>query len=84
MKRRCAEPRRQHPFRAAFVALTPAMTALLAIPILGEWPSAVDWMAVDLISLGVYTSAAGRWQHRAFLGSSRRKCRGRSRQGTGT
>jgi hypothetical protein len=30
---------------AAFVALTPAMTALLAIPILGEWPSAVDWMA---------------------------------------
>jgi drug/metabolite transporter (DMT)-like permease len=61
---------------AAFVALTPAMTALLAIPILGEWPSAVDWMAVGLIWLGVYPSAAGRWQHRAFLGSSRRKCRG--------
>jgi len=39
---------------AAFVALTPAMTALLAIPVLGEWPSAIDWMAVGLISIGVY------------------------------
>jgi drug/metabolite transporter (DMT)-like permease len=44
---------------AAFVALTPAMTALLAIPILGEWPSAVDWMAIGLISLGVHTVSGG-------------------------
>jgi drug/metabolite transporter (DMT)-like permease len=44
---------------AAFVAITPAMTALLAIPILGEWPSAVDWMAIGLISLGVYTVSGG-------------------------
>jgi uncharacterized membrane protein len=30
---------------AAFAALCPAMTALLAIPILGEWPTAIDWIA---------------------------------------
>ena len=44
---------------AAFVALTPAMTALLAIPILGEWPAAVDWMAIAVISLGVYAVSGG-------------------------
>ena len=44
---------------AAFVALTPAMTALLAIPILGEWPSAVDCMAIALISIGVYVVSGG-------------------------
>lgn len=44
---------------AAFVALTPAMTALLAIPILGEWPSAIDWAAVALISAGVYAVSGG-------------------------
>jgi drug/metabolite transporter (DMT)-like permease len=44
---------------AAFVALTPAMTALMAIPILGEWPSAVDCMAIALISIGVYVVSGG-------------------------
>lgn len=44
---------------AAFVALTPAMTALVAIPILGEWPSAIDWMAIALISIGVYVLSGG-------------------------
>jgi drug/metabolite transporter (DMT)-like permease len=44
---------------AAFVALTPAMTALLAIPVLGEWPSAIDWMAIALISIGVYAVSGG-------------------------
>jgi drug/metabolite transporter (DMT)-like permease len=44
---------------AAFVALTPAMTALLAIPTLGEWPSPVDWTAIALISLGVYVVSGG-------------------------
>jgi drug/metabolite transporter (DMT)-like permease len=39
---------------AAFVALTPAMTALLAIPVLGEWPSTIDSLAIALISIGVY------------------------------
>lgn len=44
---------------AAFAALCPAMTALLAIPILGEWPSAIDWMAIALISIGVYAVSGG-------------------------
>jgi drug/metabolite transporter (DMT)-like permease len=42
---------------AAFVALTPAMTALLGIPVLGERPSTLDWTAIALISLGVYAAS---------------------------
>jgi drug/metabolite transporter (DMT)-like permease len=45
--------------RAAFVALTPATTALLGIPVLGEWPSAIDWVAIALISVGVYLVSGG-------------------------
>ena len=44
---------------AAFVALTPAATALLAIPVLGEWPSVTDWLAISLISVGVYLLSGG-------------------------
>jgi drug/metabolite transporter (DMT)-like permease len=44
---------------AAFVALTPAATALLAIPVLGEWPSVTDWLAIGLISAGVYLLSGG-------------------------
>jgi len=44
---------------AAFVALTPAMTALIGIPILGEWPSAIDWLAIAMISIGVYAVSGG-------------------------
>jgi drug/metabolite transporter (DMT)-like permease len=39
---------------AAFAALSPAMTAVMAIPILGEWPTATDWIAIATISVGVY------------------------------
>ncbi|MFO1158114.1 MAG: DMT family transporter [Reyranellaceae bacterium] len=46
---------------AAFVALTPVMTAVLAIPILDEWPSTIDWAAVALISMGVYVGSGGPW-----------------------
>lgn len=44
---------------AAFAALCPAMTALMAIPILSEWPSALDWLAIVVISLGVYVVSGG-------------------------
>ena len=44
---------------AAFVALTPVMTALMAIPVLGEWPSAIDCMAIAVISAGVYVASGG-------------------------
>jgi drug/metabolite transporter (DMT)-like permease len=49
---------------AAFAALCPAMTALMAIPILGEWPQKLDWAAIVLISAGVYIVSGGplpRW-----------------------
>jgi drug/metabolite transporter (DMT)-like permease len=44
---------------AAFVALTPAMTALLGIPVLGEWPNLIDWLAIIVISAGVYLVSGG-------------------------
>jgi len=44
---------------AALLALTPAMTALMGIPILRELPSATDWMAITLISAGVYVVSGG-------------------------
>jgi drug/metabolite transporter (DMT)-like permease len=44
---------------AAFAALCPAMTALWGIPILGEWPKPIDWMAIGLISAGVYIVSGG-------------------------
>ena len=44
---------------AAFVALTPATTALLGIPVLGEWPSSIDWIAIAVISTGVYLVSGG-------------------------
>jgi drug/metabolite transporter (DMT)-like permease len=52
---------------AAFAALCPAMTALTAIPILGEWPQNLDWAAIVLISAGVYIVSGGplpRWLQR--------------------
>jgi drug/metabolite transporter (DMT)-like permease len=44
---------------SAFLALTPAVTALMGIPILGELPSAIDWLAVVVISIGVYIVSGG-------------------------
>ena len=44
---------------AAFVALTPLATALMGIPFLGEWPSTIDWIAIALISIGVYVLSGG-------------------------
>ena len=44
---------------AAFVALGPVMTALMGIPILGEWPSSVVWAAIVIITAGVYLASGG-------------------------
>jgi drug/metabolite transporter (DMT)-like permease len=49
---------------AVFVALGPIMAALMAIPVLGEWPSRTDWIAIILVATGVYLSSGGpfpRW-----------------------
>jgi threonine/homoserine efflux transporter RhtA len=34
--------------------------AVLAIPVLLEWPSVTDWIAIALVSLGVYLVSGGR------------------------
>jgi drug/metabolite transporter (DMT)-like permease len=49
---------------AAFAALCPAMTALMATPVLGEWPSVIDWTAIVVISAGVYVVSGGPWPAR--------------------
>lgn len=54
---------------AAFAASCPAMTALMAIPILGEWPSSVDWGAIALISVGVYVVSGGPMPQRRWVKS---------------
>jgi len=48
---------------AAFVALTPVATGLMAIPVLGEWPMATDWSAIVVISVGVYVVSGGPLPH---------------------
>ena len=42
---------------AAFGALVPALSALLAIPLLSEWPDRTDWLGIALISGGVYLAS---------------------------
>jgi drug/metabolite transporter (DMT)-like permease len=52
---------------AAFGALVPALSALFAIPLLGEWPSKPDWAGIALITAGVYLASGGpspSWKHR--------------------
>lgn len=44
---------------AAFGALVSALSALLAIPLLGEWPTTADWIAIMLVSFGVYLASGG-------------------------
>jgi len=49
---------------SSFSALSPAITALSAIPLLGEWPGTSDWIAIMLISGGVYIASGGRLPRR--------------------
>jgi drug/metabolite transporter (DMT)-like permease len=37
----------------------PALSALLAIPLLDEWPNETDWVGIVLISAGVYLTSGG-------------------------
>jgi drug/metabolite transporter (DMT)-like permease len=52
---------------AAFGALVPMLSALFAIPLLGEWPTRSDWVALTLVSVGVYLATGAplpRWKKR--------------------
>jgi drug/metabolite transporter (DMT)-like permease len=44
---------------AAFGALVPALSALCAISLLGEWPNKTGWAGIVLISAGVYLASGG-------------------------
>jgi drug/metabolite transporter (DMT)-like permease len=44
---------------AAFGALVPALSALFAVPLLGEWPGETDWLCIVLISAGAYLASGG-------------------------
>jgi drug/metabolite transporter (DMT)-like permease len=44
---------------SAFGALVPAISAVLAIPLLGEWPTTSGWIGIALISGGVYLASGG-------------------------
>jgi drug/metabolite transporter (DMT)-like permease len=44
---------------SAFGALVPALSAVLAVPLLDERPTASGWVGVVLISAGVYLASAG-------------------------
>ncbi len=42
---------------SAFGALVPVLSALFAIPLLGEWPNEIAWLGIILISAGVYLAS---------------------------
>jgi drug/metabolite transporter (DMT)-like permease len=44
---------------SAFAALVPALSALFAIPSLGEWPTITGWIAAISVSGGVYLVSRG-------------------------
>jgi drug/metabolite transporter (DMT)-like permease len=44
---------------SAFGALVPAISALIAIPLLGESPTTSGWIGIGLISAGVYLASGG-------------------------
>jgi drug/metabolite transporter (DMT)-like permease len=52
---------------AAFGALVPALSVLFAIPLLAEWPSESGWIAIVLVSAGVYLASGGPLPHRRAL-----------------
>ena len=55
---------------SAFGALVPALSALLAIPLLGEWPTTSGWVGIVLISAGVYLASGGRLPERTRAASA--------------
>ena len=44
---------------SAFGALVPALSALFAVPLVGEWPNRTDWLGIVLILACVYLASSG-------------------------
>jgi drug/metabolite transporter (DMT)-like permease len=57
---------------AAFMALTPAVAALVAIPALGEWPDAATTVGIVAVSLGVALASGALGQGWRFSASASR------------
>jgi drug/metabolite transporter (DMT)-like permease len=45
---------------AAMMAMVPGMAALIAIPVLGEWPSAIAWTGLIIATCGILLAAGWR------------------------
>jgi drug/metabolite transporter (DMT)-like permease len=57
---------------SAFGALVPALSALFAVLLVGEWPNRTDWLGIVLISAGVYLASGGPlWRMETARGPSR-------------
>jgi drug/metabolite transporter (DMT)-like permease len=50
---------------SALSALSPALTAVLAIPVLGEVPPPLEWIAIALVSAGVWFISGGPYRKTA-------------------
>ncbi len=51
------------PLAASFGALVPVLAALIAIPILGEWPSILEWTGIGIVTGGVYLASRAKIKH---------------------
>jgi drug/metabolite transporter (DMT)-like permease len=56
---------------SAMIALVPVLSLLLAIPLLGEWPTQFESISVALVSAGVYLAAQLRAQPRPQAAATR-------------
>lgn len=59
------------PRAAVFISLTPAISAVIAIPVLGEWPDAATTLGIAAVTLGVML-ASGALAQRLFGAPVRR------------
>jgi drug/metabolite transporter (DMT)-like permease len=57
---------------SSFASLVPALAMLLGIPLLGEWPKALDYMGIAAITLGVFLSSGAYGALRAVMAQSNR------------
>jgi drug/metabolite transporter (DMT)-like permease len=59
---------------AAFGALVPALSAVFAVPLLGEWPSRPAWAGIILISTGVHFASGAPLPGAERRPAVRRRC----------
>jgi drug/metabolite transporter (DMT)-like permease len=45
---------------AAFASLVPVLSAMMAVPLLGEMPTGIQWTAIACVSIGVYLASGAK------------------------